>query len=235
MAWARENPIDMFNKNILRAKVVQGCVETASCRHFIETGTYHAATAMGAQRYLGLPVRSCEIDPRNYLISRAVTWNMPGITLCRADSPNFLRQECARLKSLPGACPFFYLDAHENELDLSSLPLEEEVRAILSLPEFVAMVDDFRVPQVESFEARSYAGKVIDVGLIKDLLQAADIHTCHFPAYGPADDTGYPSGYGLFWRSRKLDRIMENPPFPLNLLRPYSLAEEKYTAGTQGL
>jgi hypothetical protein len=132
LAWAQPMPPDMFNKNVLRAKVVQGLVEAVPCNRFYEMGTYHAATTIGAQRYLNLPVWSCEINPRNYRISRLVTLGLPQITLANADSRHFLRESCAELKSSPEARPFFYLDAHENELDLETLPLAEELDLVFA-------------------------------------------------------------------------------------------------------
>jgi hypothetical protein len=226
--WAARTPIEMFNKNALRAKIVQGCVDAASCSHFIETGTYHAATTIGAQRFLGLPVWSCEINPRNYIISRLVTHNMPGVRLFKEDSPFFLARVCAQLSHIPHACPFFYLDAHENEHDLDILPLAEELQCIFALDEFVILIDDFRVPQAEGFEARTYAGVVIEINLVKDLFLRNSINRCYFPAYLPDQDTGYPSGYCVCWRSKRLDSMMQNPRFPLTLIRSYAIGDGRY-------
>lgn len=62
--------MEMFNGNVLRAKVVQGIIETMPCNHFFVTGTYHA-TAIGAQRYLQLPVMPNSFrPPLNFLARR---------------------------------------------------------------------------------------------------------------------------------------------------------------------
>jgi len=235
VAWNRQRPIEMFNGNVLRAKVVQGIIEAVPCNNLYETGTYHGATAIGAQRYLRLPVWSCEVNPRNYLISRIVTFNMPNIFIFRDDSRNFLHRVCSHLQTVPEARPFFYLDAHENELDTNSLPLKEEIQIIFSLNEFVVMIDDFRIPLMDSFEARMYAGVVIEIKLIKDILTHSRIKTCYFPAYHSSQDTGYPCGYCVFWRSEKLDSLMKSSLFPLNLLRPYAITEEVYLENNTGL
>jgi|WetSurMetagenome_2_1015567.scaffolds.fasta_scaffold173622_1 hypothetical protein len=228
VSWARRFPIEMFNKNVLRAKVVQGIVETMPCNSFFETGTYHAATTIGAQRYFNLPVWSCEVNLRNYLISRAVTLNMPNIVLVKDDSRNFLRKVCLDIKTNSASTPFFYLDAHENELDPSSLPLEEEIQIILTLDEFAVMIDDFQVPFMDSFEARRYAGVIIEIELIKRFLMLKGIEICYFPAYASSQDTGYPSGFCVFWRSARLNSMLQNHSFPMNLIRPYSLAKGAY-------
>ncbi len=230
LAWAKQAPLDMFNKNVLRAKVVQGLVEGLPASSFYEMGTYHAATTVGAQRFLNQPVWSCEVNRRNYRISRAVTFGLPHIVLAHDDSRNFLRQACAHLKGLPGAKPFFYLDAHENELDLDSLPLAEELRLLFALDEFVAMIDDFQVPLDASFVAGTYGGVVVNVELIRAALLEAGITTCYFPAYTAAQDSGYPSGYCLLWRSERLDALLQRPTFPLDLIRPYAVEQRAYVA-----
>jgi hypothetical protein len=227
-AWAQRAPLDMFNKNVLRAKVVQGLAEAMPATGFYEMGTYHAATAVGAQRYLGLPVWSCEVNPRNYFISQLVTFNLPHITLVKADSRHFLRQVVADLKPAAGARPFFYLDAHENELDLDSLPLAEELDLLFALDEFVILVDDFQVPEAAGFKAGTFGGVVVEVNLIRAQLLANGITTCYFPAYPAGEDTGYPSGYCVFWRSARLDAALRAPAFPLTLLRPYGVAAQAY-------
>ena len=147
----------------------------------------------------------------------------------------FFLRSVRRLKTNPASIPFFYLDAHENELDPSSLPLEEEVQIILTLDEFAVMIDDFRVPFIESFEAREYAGVIIEIELIESFLMLNGIKICYFPSYVPSQDTGYPSGFCVFWRSDRLDSIMNSRSFPLNLIRPYSLTEGSYLGSNLSL
>ncbi|MCC7362535.1 MAG: hypothetical protein IT317_23845 [Anaerolineales bacterium] len=228
LALARQTPIGMFNKNVLRAKVVQGVVAALAGTGFYEMGTYHAATTIGAQRFLQVPVWSCEVNPRNYCISRLVTLGLPQITLIHADSRAFLRRVCAELKAVPGARPCFYLDAHENELDLATLPLAEELPLIFALDEFAVLVDDFGVPEQAGYRAGTFGGVTVEVDLIRPLLLDQGIRTCYFPAYPAAEDTGYPSGFCLFWRSARLDAAMRERAFPLDLIHPYSVERRAY-------
>src|SRR5439155_2475135 len=121
--------------------------------------------------------------------------------------------------------PFFYLDAHENELGPSSLPLKEEIEIILSLDEFVVMIDDFRIPLRDDYQAGIYAGVALEIGLLEKWLMQQAITSCYFPTYASAQDSGYQRGFCVFWRSANLDRAMERPVFPLTLMGPYSLGE----------
>ena len=113
ISLALTTPVQMFNKNILRCKIVQGLAEAMRCTCFVETGTYHASTTIGAQRLLNIPVFSCEVNKRNYLLSRLITINMHGIVLENDDSRNFLRKMNPYLKSMSHQRPFFYFDAHD--------------------------------------------------------------------------------------------------------------------------
>ena len=54
--------------------------------------------------------------------------------------------------------PVFYLDAHEGALDASSLPLTEELEILLSLENLVVVIDDFRLPDDDSFVFGEYGG-----------------------------------------------------------------------------
>jgi hypothetical protein len=220
VVWATDHPIEMFNGNALRTRIVSEIVRRGSCSCFVETGTYHAATTIGAHKCLDIPVWSCEVSPRNYLISRIVTCGMAAVVLSNEDSRSFLLRVCSRLRTRSEATPFFYLDAHEDESDMMSLPLEEELSAVLALDTCVVMIDDVHVPTAGGFEAREYAGRVISVDMLRSLLVAKDIKTCYFPAYAASQDTGYPSGYCILWRSAQLDEAAARPTFPLNLLTP---------------
>jgi len=226
LAWAASRQFDFLNGNVLRAKIVQGFVEQANCTLFVETGTSHAATAIGVNRFLNIPVWSCEIHQRDYRISRFVTFGISGISLANLDSRAFLRDTLERLKPLKSNA-FFYLDAHEGELDQDSLPLAEEIRTILELDSFVVMIDDFHVPDDDGFRWGTYGGVAVDIHLIRNQLLSSGIHNCYFPAYTASTDTGYKSGYCLFWRSEVLDRQIGDGAFPHTLLRTFSLLNKR--------
>src|ERR1051325_2696369 len=194
LAWSKKGRLDFLNGSALRAKVVQGLVEKGQCSVFVETGTSHAATAIGVRRFLRIPVWSCEINRKDYLISRCVTAGISDISLFNVDSREFLKQAIPKLKA-EGLIPIIYLDAHEGELDRNSLPLADEIRIILELSSFVVVIDDFRVPSADGFRWGTYGGIDVDLALIQDQLKSANITTCYFPNYASSSDTGYASGY----------------------------------------
>lgn len=217
---------DFLNGNILRAKVFQALVEKGNCGLFVETGTSHAATSIGIHNLLALPVWTCEINKKDYLISRVVTFGISKITLFNLDSREFLNSSVAKLKRT-NIIGIFYLDAHEGS-DSNSLPLKEEIKTILELDTFVVMIDDFRVPSEEGFGYGTYGGIHVDINLIRDELLSANIKSCYFPDYMPSKDTGYPSGYCIFWRSTLLDKLIVKGDFPFNLLKKFSVQQSSY-------
>ena len=212
--------IQCFNGNVRRTKIVQALLERGGCTHFVETGTSHAATAIAAHRLFGLPLHTCEINPKDYRVSKLMTAGLSNMTLYNADCIGFLRSLAAKDEIKKGV-PFFYLDAHEGELDSTSLPLEEEIRNLLSLDSFVVLIDDFIVPGEPGYVHGSYGGRNVELDLIRRVLAEGGIETCYFPGYAPEDETGHRSGYCVFWRNAALDREMEHPSFPLAWLRAY--------------
>ena len=107
-SFAARKPSQLFNGNALRAKITQAIVGISKCGCFIETGTSHAATAIGARRCFDLPVLSCENSWRDYLISRIVTLGMTGISLFNLDSREFLLRTIPDMKKT-GAIPFILM------------------------------------------------------------------------------------------------------------------------------
>jgi hypothetical protein len=225
--WFRSNNPRMLNGNVLRAKVVQLSAEIAKCTVFVETGTSHAATTIGANRFLQIPVWSCENAPWEYRISKAITLGLRNITLYKLDSRAFLRLVTSRLQH-EKQTPMLYLDAHEGTLDASSLPLAEELEFVFSLDSFVVIVDDFRVPHDDSFVFGTYGETSIELPLIRNLLLRAGILDCYFPSYRSSEETGFVTGFCLFWRSRELDEEMPRRAFPSNLIRRFNLERNEY-------
>ncbi len=219
--------LQLFNRNAIRARVVQGAFDACGCDIFVETGTFHAATTIGARLYLGHPVVTCENSPVEHYVSRLLTLGLRGVSLRRQDSRAFVRDIAADL-GRQHRVPFFYLDAHEGALDPTSLPLMDEVRPILDLACFVALVDDMRVPEVPGFKWGTYGETQLEIGLLARGLAGAGIGRCFFPAYSPTIETGHVSGYCLFWRSARLDNAYVTRQFPFNLLRAYDLASASY-------
>lgn len=227
-AWVKTNYLQSFNGNVLRSKIVQGLVAQAKCDYFIETGTSHAATAIAANKFLNIPVLSCEINPRDYFISKIVTFGIKNIHLYNLDSIIFLQEVIEKFDSHK-IIPFFYLDAHEGEIDKDSLPLVEEISIILKkVEQFVVLIDDFRVPDNDDFKWGRYGKIDVDLKLIKEILLEAEIENCYFPNYKTEEESNYPSGYSIFWRSPILDTKMKSASFPFDLIRTFSLKQNSY-------
>lgn len=224
--WFQEYGTRMFNGNVLRAKIIQGIVETARCNVLIETGTSHAATAVGAGRFLGIPVWSCENSTIDYMISKSITAGMHGIKLYKQDSRDFVNFITQRLIRDP-MTPIFYLDAHEGRLDAHSLPLLDELEALSLLETFVVVIDDFQVPQDNNFEFGTYGEVSIEISLIRKVLLSAGIKRCFFPSYLSSEETGFVTGFCILWRSEILDKAVGRGNFPFNLIRAIDLEPEK--------
>jgi hypothetical protein len=214
-----------FNGNGLRAKVVQGLAHAFGVTDFVETGTYHAATAICARRLLSIPLWTCELSLSNYMLSKCLTLGIKGVKVYHSYSPTFLRWLVR--KGLDGRTkrPLFYLDAHEGE-NPDSLPLLEELHAIFELESFVILIDDFQVPFHDGFAFGTYGNTSLNLDLLEDLLLHEGITKCYFPSYPPTAETGYRSGYVILWRCTQIDASYWLDRFPLNLLKAYSLHKE---------
>jgi hypothetical protein len=189
---------------------------------FVETGTYHGATAICAQRQLSIPVYSCELSLKKALVSKLLTLRAHGISVSWDCSVKFLRRLVPRLRHRR---PMFYLDAHGGDERPGIPPLREELLMISELDNFVAVIDDFRVPGQESFGYDTYAGTELNLDFVRMSLLQGGIKRMYFPGYSADLEGGRRRGYAVFWRSDDLDVIYTSPApaFPLNLLVPHEL------------
>jgi hypothetical protein len=130
---------DGFNGQRERQRMVKELVQRTGVDAFVETGTYHGATAAHVRRVFGLPVWTVETTPRSHALCR---WRFRGdeaVRLYNDDSRAFLRTIAGELSS--HRC-LFYLDAHWYD----DLPLADELRIIdETWEEFVVIIDDFKV------------------------------------------------------------------------------------------
>lgn len=223
--WFKQNDSRILNGNILRTKIVQGLVKASGSDIFIETGTSHAATTIGVNRYLNIPVWSCENSPSDFKISQFLTLGLSNIQLFNLDSIKFLEHITPILKK-DKKIPIFYLDAHEGALDATSLPLADEIRILKPLDEFIVVIDDFKIPHDPEFVYGTYGGISIDLGLISNVLLELGINQCFLPAYKCKEETGFVTGFCIFWRSKQLDSKIDFNQFPFNLLKEYSVKSE---------
>lgn len=220
--WFKKHGTSMLNGNVLRAKIVQAAVRAAHCNVFIETGTSHAATAIGANRFLQIPVWSCEINAADFWISRILTLGMPHIRLFNQKSDEFLRK-CSIFINERGWVPIIYLDAHEGKLDKNSLPLIDELEIISRFKEFILFIDDFQNPFDDRFVYGTYGGVSLNLSLVEDAFRNMDVCKCYFPGYSSIEETGFVTGFCMISRSHLLDDEILQNRFPFNLLKSVAL------------
>ncbi len=89
----------------------------------------------------------------------------------------------------------------------------------------LAVADDFAVPGA-AFVGRSYGSVALGPDLIRSILIRGGIEQIFLPAYSPGLETGNArAGFAVFFRSSELGRAIRKGGFPLDLLRPFPLAD----------
>ena len=215
--WALSNTLIGFNRDVIRTAIIGALAEISGATVFVETGTYHGVTSLCAKNYLHLPVYSCEISLKNFIISRIMTIGVRNIKMFKGSSPKVL-YHLVSSGLLLNESPLFYLDAHWGKY----LPLMEEIKLITQLERFAVIVDDFQVPG-KSFGYDIYNGLPLGLELVRDTLLSKGIAKCYLPNYAPEIETGFRRGYCIFWKSFELDKAYQEGIFPLNLLTLYEL------------
>jgi len=224
LSWTRCNRLQGFNRSAVRLRIIYEMAKAFGATHFVETGTYHAATSICAHRCLGLPVWSCELSRTKHWVAKAVTLGMGGIELARLDSRSFLHGVVRKLRHRTDMLAMFYLDAHDDGgAESTTCPLMEELALVLSLDSFLAIIDDFAVPASE-FISQRYGGVELCVQSISDTLSLSGVRRVFFPNYPASLETGQGrAGYTVFFRSASLEQEMGKAVFPLSLLSPFEL------------
>jgi hypothetical protein len=186
--WGQNHPIVGFNGSALRLRIAYE-LSQGSRPPICETGSYHAATAITARRCLGLEVLTCERDWKRAVVAKSLTMGMKGVAVGKKDSRSFLICIADQLIGAGvGVRPFFYLDAHGGRC-VQELPLLDELRSVSRFPEFVALIDDFAVPEA-SFTYDTWHSRPLAIDLISDLLSAEGIDRVLFPSYAPFAEGG---------------------------------------------
>lgn len=221
--WGAHNHILGFNTSVIRCRIVFALAEAIGATHFIETGTYHAATAICARRCLRLPVWTSELALGNYVTARMMTIGLEGIAVHRSDSGRFLGGAVGQLAKRFESRPIVYLDAHGG-VDETSCPLIEELQSVLRFPTFVAVLDDFEVPGA-AFLGRTYGSVSLGVDLLRETLLSEGISRVLIPAYPPAWEQGNGrAGWVVAFRAPAVDEAVRKGEFPWGLLSSYELA-----------
>jgi hypothetical protein len=161
--------------------------EKCKFTYIVETGTFRGQTAELFAKS-GLPVYTCEVDPRYYTYARLVLRSYKNVQVTLDDSRSFLNKMAIRGRS-KGEVVLFYLDAHWSE----DLPLLDEVRLALSQwPKCVVMIDDFCVPNT-SYGYDTYgAGKDLDLAYLQPVLDSDVL--VFFPSSAAEQETGRKRG-----------------------------------------
>jgi hypothetical protein len=220
--WARHGLLLGFNRSALRFRLLYSLAKSFHATEFIETGTYHAATAICAHNAFRIPVRTCEASFEKSLLAKFVTLGLSDIYLFRARTERWLPGEVERQRHLTNGRPFFYLDAHPAG-DVESWPLRDELRPILKLDSFLVVIDDFSIPEQPVAEHGGWAGQLVPAA-IEDVLTANGVDEIYFPAYPPELESGYGrTGFTVLFRSAELGAAIQRGQFPLNLLKAHSL------------
>jgi hypothetical protein len=172
-------PEAAFNGQERRAEIFGDVIEALGPEATVETGTWLGDTTGYMAEVSGLPVYSCESEPRFHAIAQMRLADVEGVHLSLSDSRAFLHEMADRLA---GQSVFFYLDAHWYD----DLPLWDELDIITTRWEkFAVMVDDFQVPGDPGYGFDDYGeGKVLS----QDRLPAALV--AHVPSAPSHTETG---------------------------------------------
>jgi hypothetical protein len=215
-----------FNGQENRRLLFDDIVKKLGIEAIVETGTHRASTTAYMARATGLPVYSCEVNPRLFAYSRRRLEALPNAAVTMQDSAVFLRSTELDDR-IRNRRVFFYLDAHWYE----RLPLKEELWAILGFDtDPIVMIDDFAVPGDPQYGFDDYGpGKVLRM---EYLLQFANAGLSYFFPCLPADrETGKQRGcvvicrpptdnflagavqgfFRLSWRDAVLTDLCERP------------------------
>jgi len=184
--WGKQNRIDAFNGQFIRAFILWKLFEHFSCTSFVETGTFYGYTTGFVARVFKTSVFSCEINKSNYLISKVFLIFTKNTHLSYANSPDFLRH--ISNKEIIGTNPMFYLDAHWG----SYFPLPEELNIILKqCSKTVVATDDFCVSPDSWFGYDEYDGVRIDTNLLRQVLRSKlEQIKMYYPEYDPQKEIG---------------------------------------------
>jgi hypothetical protein len=178
-----------FNGQKRRVEAVREMFARVQFNSIIETGTYRATTTLFLRPLSAAPIATIEADSRYYHYARMRLLRRH-VTVFRGDSATVLRS----LASEPPwnrSPAFFYLDAHW----LEALPLPAELEIIASeWSDFVALVDDFRVPGDAGYGYDDYGpGRALEPSILAPL--AGRQVVVYWPSARSAFETGARRGW----------------------------------------
>jgi hypothetical protein len=147
-----------FHGNELHRHVINTLIEKCDVTSFVETGTYGGdSTSYIASKHPSLSVFTCEINEAYFKNASKKLKNFKNVKASNESSEKFITRLVS--EGVLGKLPMFFLDAHWHDY----WPLKDEVTIIGTLPAFILMIDDFRVPNCPWFESSSGGGGTIGV------------------------------------------------------------------------
>ncbi len=193
--------IGPLNNQDLRKKLVQDLLTSYKPNLIIETGTFLGDTTEFLSKYS--KVVSIEKSKLFYFLSKSRFYNDEQIQIIHGKS----EVELKKIKNFAEKT-FFYLDAHWGE----DLPLRTEIEEITNnYLNYLICIDDFAVPNDNSWGFDSYAGVKLDINLLKSLENTK----IYFPNYNSALENGEKRGSVFLTNSNNEDYIFKNNNFQL--------------------
>jgi predicted O-methyltransferase YrrM len=204
-----------FNGQLIRKQIFCDLVAQFPFEVILETGTWTGNTSAYMAQTSGLPVHTCEANPRFLAVAKMRLANVQGVHFQLADSRRFLEQSAR--SELASKFALFYLDAHWYD----DLPLAQELDIIeRGWRQFVVLIDDFRVPGDEGYGYDNYGPKkILAIEYLADIMHSRDLEA-FFPAESSAQETGSKRGCVVITRSgepsQRLDGVasLRRGPIP---------------------
>ena len=187
----RPYPATGMNGQQKRKQIVELICQSFRPQLAVETGTFFGSTTGYLATTLKVPVISCELRERYHHVARRLLREMTNVELRLQDSRSFLG-DLAAVSTITNQRTLFYLDAHWYD----DLPLCDELDMIAGhWQEFVAVIDDFEVPDVPDYGYDDYgAGRRLDLSLIESCLKQHALRA-FFPRVPAQEETGQRRGY----------------------------------------
>ena len=186
---ANEKP---FNNQNTRTEIISNFLNEYKPDQIFETPTLLGNTTEFFGNF-DTQVISVEISELYFLISKIRFLDKKNIKLINGDSADILLNITPNNKKI-----FFYLDAHSQ----SSLPLKKEIEHCLKFENSVILIDDFKVPNNDSFGYDTYNNLDLSIENYEEIMD----RDLYFPNYKTDIDVGN-RGYVIVDISGKFSNI----------------------------
>jgi hypothetical protein len=194
-----------FNGQEKRIEAIREIFARVQFGAIIETGTYRATTTVFLRSLSNAPIATIEAKSRYYHYAKRRLRGVARLAAIRGDSATLLPQ-LARIPPWSLVPVFFYLDAHW----LKALPLPAELEAIRDgWSDFVALIDDFRVPDDPGYAYDDYGpGAVLEPEILTPL---ADSNVAvYWPVAPSATETGARRGWVVLASAGPVDDALQS-------------------------